>query len=392
MKVALVHYWLTGMRGGEKVLEALCELYPDADIYTLVCDPARISETLRRHRIHTSFLQKLPFALKAYKSLLPLMPYALEQFDLSNYDLVISSEAGPAKGVIVRPDAVHICYCHSPLRYIWDKYHEYRDNAGFLSRMAMPVLAPPLRVWDVTTAARVDHFVANSAWVGKRIEKYFRRPSTVIHPPVETGDFVPAPAHELGDAYLFASQLVGYKRADMAVRVFNDLGKPLVVIGEGEQMAELRKIAGPTVTLLGRQPFEVLRKHFQTCRALVFPGEEDFGIVPVEVMSCGRPVIAFGRGGAAETVIDGETGVLFDEQTDAALKQAIHRFERIEDSFSPSRIRARALGFDRSVFLEKMRRFIDDALEKDVIPLDPKARLAAIEAAAAQGRAGGYPA
>jgi len=370
MKVALVHYWLTGMRGGEKVLEALCELYPDADIFTLVCDESRISDTLRRHKITTSFLQKLPFALKGYKSLLPLMPYALEQFDLSAYDLVISSEAGPAKGVIVRPDAVHICYCHSPLRYIWDKYHEYRDNAGLMSRLAMPVFAPRLRMWDVTTAARVDHFVANSAWVGKRIEKYFRRPSTVIHPPVETGDFVLAPKEEHGDYYLFASQLVRYKRADLAVRVFNEIGRPLVVIGEGEEMAHLRKIAGPNITLMGRQPFDVLRHHFQRCRALVFPGEEDFGIVPVEVMSCGRPVIAYGRGGATETVLDGETGVLFGEQTEASLKEAITRFEQLEPGFSKARIRARALTFDRSVFLRQMQQLIDDAINRPDVEVE----------------------
>jgi len=372
MRVALVHYWLTGMRGGEKVLEALCELYPDADIFTLVCDESRISDTLRRHKITTSFLQKLPFALKGYKSLLPLMPYALEQFDLTAYDLVISSEAGPAKGVIVRPDAVHICYCHSPLRYIWDKYHEYRDNAGFLSRAAMPVFAPRLRMWDVTTAARVDHFVANSAWVGKRIEKYFRRSSVVIHPPVETGDFVPAPKGEHGDFYLFASQLVGYKRAELAVRVFNGNGRPLVVIGEGEQMAHLRKIAGPNVTLMGRQPFEVLRHHFQRCRALVFPGEEDFGIVPVEVMACGRPVIAFGRGGATETVIDGETGVLFDEQTEEALGRAIVRFEQLESGLSMARIRGRALMFDRSVFLRRMQQCIDEATNPPEVETEPR--------------------
>jgi len=366
MKVALVHYWLTGMRGGEKVLEALCELYPDADIFTLVCDESRISTTLKKHKITTSFLQKLPFALKGYKSLLPLMPYALEQMDLTDYDLVISSEAGPAKGVIVRPDATHICYCHSPLRYIWDKYHEYRADAGFLSRMAMPILAPRLRVWDVTTAARVDHFIANSAWVGQRIEKYFRRPSTVIPPPVETKDFVPAPQSEQGNFYLFASQLVGYKRADLAVRVFNENGLPLVVIGEGEQLAHLQKIAAPNVKVIGRQPFEVLREHFQQCRALIFPAEEDFGIVPVEVMACGRPVIAFGRGGARETVLDGETGVLFHEQTEAALSAAIERFEQIEPSLSRARIRAHALGFDRAVFLAEMRAFIDAALEPPV--------------------------
>ena len=361
MRVALVHYWLVGVRGGEKVLEELCLLFPEADIFTLVCNEDKLSEVLRSHRIVTSWLQQLPFAVHNYKMLLPLMPFALEHFDLREYDLVISSEAGPAKGVIVRPEAVHVCYCHSPLRYIWDKYHDYRSGAGLVARLAMPLLAPPLRVWDVTTAARVDHFVANSAYVAQRIERYFRRDAQVVHPPVETEAFGISDRQD--DFYLFAGQLVRYKRADLAVEAFNRLDRPLVVIGEGEQLGHLRKIARGNVTFLGRQPFDVLRTHYQRCRALIFPGEEDFGIVPVEAMACGRPVIAFGRGGALETVFDGVTGVLFREQSTEALVQAVERFEAMRDRFSPEVIRYHACRFDRAIFRDRMGRLVAGMVE-----------------------------
>ena len=361
MKVALVHYWLVSMRGGEKVLEALCELYPDADIYTHVLDPDAISPTLARHRIHTPFIQKLPKATKWYQKYLPLMPMALEQLDLRRYDLVISSESGPAKGIIVSPHACHICYCHSPMRYLWDMYPEYYASAGRLTRWMMPWLIHKLRIWDVTTAARVDHFIANSNYVAQRIERYYRRSATVINPPVETRSFASSP--DPGDFYLVMGQLVPYKRVDVAVEAFNLLGKPLVVIGEGEQAQSLQALAKDNITFLGWQAFDVIKDYLSRCRALIFPGVEDFGIVPVEAMASGRPVIAFNQGGATETVIGGVSGMLFDEQTPQSLAAAVERFEREQDRFDSDDIVAHARTFDRDIFKQKIQSFTEAKIQ-----------------------------
>ena len=305
MRVAIVHYWLVSMRGGEKVVEALCDMYPDADIFTLVCDHDKISNKLRGHRIFTSFLQRIPGAKKRYQSMLPLMPFALEGFDLSGYDLILSSESGPAKGIIPPPQAVHICYCHSPMRYIWDHYHLYRRNVGFVARMMMPLVAPLMRAWDANSSLRVDHFVANSHHVASRIAKYYRRSSVVLHPPVAVAEF--APVASVDDFYLCAGQIVPYKRIDLAVRTFTKLQRNLVVVGDGDSqdIAALKRIAGPTIRFTGPASFSELKDYLARCRALIFPGEEDFGIVPVEAMASGRPVIAYGRGGALDTIVPG---------------------------------------------------------------------------------------
>ena len=358
MKVAIVHYWLVTMRGGEKVLEELCKLFPEAEIFTLVCDRKKLSPLLQSKTIHTSFLQRIPGARRHYQKLLPLMPFALEEFDLQGYDLVISSESGPAKGIVARPDAVHVCYCNTPMRYIWDHYHIYRKDLGLIGRAMMTMTAPALRVWDVTTAARVDAFVANSAHVARRIRRVYNRDATVIHPPVAVDDF--QPTAELGDFYLCAGQLVPYKRVDLAVRAFTRMGKRLVVVGEGTQMAELKKIAGSNVELVGYQPFPVLRDYLAKCRALVFPGEEDFGILPVEAMASGRPVIAFGSGGALETVSSPAVGVTFAEQTEDSLIDAVMRFEAREATFDPAVIRRHSENFSASLFRERIGRFIED--------------------------------
>ena len=348
MRVALIHYWLVGMRGGEKVLEALGELFPQADIYCHVCDRDQISEQLRKHTIRTTFIQRLPRAKRYYQRYLPLMPLALEQIDLRDYDLVISSESGPAKGIIARPDAMHICYCHTPMRYVWDMYNDYLRDSGMLSRALMRPLLHYLRMWDVTTAARVDQFVANSKFVSQRIQKYYRRSSRVIHPPVDTNNF--APGDSIDDFYLAVGQLVPYKCMDLAVEAFNRMRKPLIVIGGGQQLKGLRERAGPTVEVLGWQSSETIQDHYARCKALVSPGVEDFGMVPVEAMASGRPVIAVNRGGAVETVVDGVTGVLFDEQTVPGLIDAVERFEALAASFSTAAIREHAERFDRAVF------------------------------------------
>ncbi len=360
MRVAIIHYWLVGMRGGEKVIEALCEMYPQADIFTHVYVPEMVSERIRQHRIIPTFINSLPRAPRMYRTYLPLMPLALEQLDLRGYDLVISSESGPSKGVIAPPDAVHVCYCHTPMRYIWNMYHEYRSGAGLVTRLMMPPLSHYLRMWDVTSASRVDSFVANSATVARRIHRFYGADSVVIHPPVDTGAFSVAAPSELGDYYLMAGELVSYKRPDLAVRAFNEMQLKLVVIGGGEMLDELRRIAGPTVTVMGSQPFDVLKQHYARCRALIFPGEEDFGMVPVEAMASGRPVVAFGRGGATETVADGLSGVFFTEQTAAAISSAVRHMADL--TIDSGKIAAHAEQFGREQFLRKMRGHIDGLL------------------------------
>jgi glycosyltransferase involved in cell wall biosynthesis len=358
MKVAIVHYWLVGMRGGEKVVEALCEMYPQAEIFTHVVDPEAISDTLRRHTIHTSFIQRLPRARSWYQRYLPLMPLALEQLDLRGFDLVISSESGPAKGVLTDAGTLHVCYCHTPMRYLWDMYQDYLHETGKLTRFAMRPLTHYLRMWDLASSFRVDHFIANSGYVARRIAKHYRRDADVVHPPAEVDDFMLSDHVE--DYYLMVGQLVGYKRTDLAVEAFNRMGKPLVVIGEGEQLERLRKIAAPNVRLLGRQPFAAIREHYAKCRALIFPGIEDFGIVPVEAMASGRPVIAYRAGGALESVIENETGLFFDRQDADAIIKAVEDYEARADSFIPEAIRQHAEKFRKTRFKQQMKDIIDE--------------------------------
>ena len=359
LRVAIIHYWLVTMRGGEKVVEALGRMFPQADIFTHAVIPAALSPSLRSHTIKTSFIARLPQASRRYKAYLPLMPMALEQLDLRNYDLIISSESGPAKGVIPPAGALHICYCHSPMRYLWNMFHDYRERSGPVTRLMMPPLAHYLRNWDAVSASRVHEFVANSRTVARRLETYYRRDSRVIFPPVDTSAFRPIGAAG-EDFFLMAGELVPYKRADLAVEAFNRLKRRLVVIGGGESFDSLRAMAGPTVTMMGPQPFEVLRDHYARCRALVFPGEEDFGLVPVEAMASGRPVIAFGRGGATETVLEGETGLFFGQQTVESLIDTIERFER--SSFDTAAIRLHAESFGADRFQSEMGDLIDAAL------------------------------
>ena len=351
-QITLLHYWLVSHRGGEAVLAALAELFPGAPVHTHVQDPALTVELLPGHPIHTSLIARLPWARRLYQSYLPLMPWACELLDLSDYDLVISSESGPIKGVVTRPDALHLCYCHSPMRYVWDLAVDYNRRARGPKRWLHALLLPWLRQWDRLSADRVDHFVANSQFVAQRIRKVYRREATVIHPPVDTDYFVPS-SEPPQDFYLLVGQLVLYKRADLAVEACSRAGRPLVVIGTGEQERHLRRMAGPTVRFLGRQSREVIRWHYQHCRALLFPGLEDFGIVPVEAMACGRPVIAYGRGGATETVKPDVTGIWFPEQTVMSLLGAM---EALEDHlWDGARIRQWAEGFGQQRFQQQFR-------------------------------------
>lgn len=371
-RVALIHYWLVGMRGGEKVLEALCRMFPQADIFTHVHDPESMSDTIRAHRVTETRVGRLPFARRMYQSYLPFMPRALEELDLTGYDLVISSESGPAKGVIAPPDAFHLCYCHSPMRYLWDQYHVYMRGTGPLQRLVLPHVAHRLRGWDVTSAARVDSFAANSNHVAARIRKYWRRESEVVAPPVAVQDFAPVAREEVGDFYLWCGELAPYKRPDLVVEAFNRLGLPLVMIGGPEKTAaKLRAQARGNVKVLGRRPFGELKDALARCRALVFPGEEDFGIVPVEAMASGRPVIAYDRGGIRDTVVDGETGLLFPEQSVEAIVEAIRRFEgeRLWDVDSAALVR-HASGFSEDAFRAGIARMLPPGfLPAEPVPL-----------------------
>jgi len=348
------------MRGGEKVLEALCDLLPEADLFTLVCDPQAVSEKLRARRIVTSFIDSMPFARRRFRAYLPLFPLAAEQLDLTGYDLVLTSDASVVKAVRPPAGSQHVCYCHSPPRYIWDMYDLYRRReAGFIRSLLMPPVAHYLRHVDHLAAQRVDRFLANSRAVAARIAQHYRRPSRVIHPPVETTYFAAA-RRRPENFYLFVGQLVAYKRADLAVSAMSALGRKLIVVGDGPQRRRVQRLAGRTVQFTGWLPDEQLRDLYARCRGLVFPNEEDFGIVPVEAMAAGAPVIALGRGGALETVDHGVTGLHFGMESVEGLIDAIRRFEAIEDRFDPQACREQARRFDRRVFLAGMGRFLEE--------------------------------
>lgn len=358
-RVAIIHYWLVGMRGGERVLERLIRLYPDADIFTHVHVPDAMSSVIRARPVKTSFIQKLPGAARHYQKYLPLMPMALEELDLRGYDLVISSESGPAKGVIAAPDALHVCYCHSPMRYLWDHYHDYRASAGRLTRLLMPPIFNYLRQWDTASAARVDGFVANSNFIRQRIRRAWRRDSEVVHPPVATHEFRPVSA--VSDRYLWVGQMVRYKRPDIALEAFNRLRLPLLMVGDGNMAAEMRRRAGPTVEIVPRLDFAGLKTAYATCRALIFTAEEDFGIVPVEANASGRPVLAYGRGGVNDSIVPEVTGRFFAEQTADTVADAVLDLEHWLPHFDPAQAVRNAArfspeNFDRG-FLDAVRKF-----------------------------------
>lgn len=357
------------MRGGEKVLEQISQLYPDADIYTHVADRSALSDRLNSHNIFETFISRLPGARRHYQKYLPLMPRALEALDLQEYDLVISSEAGPAKGVITRPDSVHVCYCHSPMRYIWDQYHVYRASAGRVSRLMMSLLAPRLRVWDTASAARIDAVMGNSRFIVRRINKCWGRSATMVYPPVDIEAFLTPDPVEPGDFYLYAGELASYKRVDLVVDAFHASGRRLVIIGEGAEKARLEAKSGNNISFLGRVPFEVLKDHYARCRGLVFPGIEDFGIVPLEASASGRPVLAYAGGGALETVVDGLTGTFFYEPTAASLNEGLARLEAMMDDFDSEKMREHANGFRPEVFRTKFKAVVDKALRETDLAL-----------------------
>jgi glycosyltransferase involved in cell wall biosynthesis len=348
MRAAIIHYWLLNMRGGEKVLEAFCRLLPDADIYTLFYDPRRVSPIIRSHRITSSFLQPLR---RHHRSLLPLMPMALENFDLRGYDLILSSESGPAKGVVVPSGARHVCYCHTPMRYLWDLYPAYRNEwtQSRVKRALMTPLTHYLRLWDFATSARVDEFIANSENVRRRIAKTYRRESRVIFPPVAVETFFSRPSE---DYHLIVSELVAYKRIDAAVRVFAQSGRRLKIAGDGPEFARLKRLATKNIEFCGRVGDEDLRELYARCRAFLMPGEEDFGMTAVEALASGKPVIAFARGGALETVPD-FGGILYRDATDEGLRDAIEQWD--DQKPDPEELQAWAAKFSEAEFARKVR-------------------------------------
>lgn len=368
LRVAVVHYWLTGYGGGEKALEQIAEIFPQADFYALVATPRGIPPWLRGRSLTSSFVGRIPGAKRWHRHFLPLYPFAIEQFDLSDYDLVISSESGPAKGVITAPRTCHVCYCLSPMRYLWDMYHAYRRTMNPLTRAIFSLTAHYARQWDLNTAARVDYFAVISRYVAARVRKYYRRESTVIYPPVDVSAGYVSPTTET--YYLAVSRLVPYKRLDLAIHACNRLQRRLRIVGKGPEYKRLRKMAGPSVEFLDQLNDRELRECYARCRALIFPAEEDFGIVPVEAQSFGRPVIAYGRGASLETVIgigpsvnpERASGIFFLEQTVEALSEAIDRFESLEAHFCPKFIREQAHRFGLERFQMEFREFIADKL------------------------------
>ncbi|MBM4264949.1 MAG: glycosyltransferase family 4 protein [Deltaproteobacteria bacterium] len=368
MRVALVHDWLTGTRGGEKCLEVLCELFPEADLYTLVYVPEKVSPAIARMNIRPSWLNRLPLIARTYRYYLPLMPRAIEGFDLPGYDLILSSSHCVAKGVFPRR-ALHIAYIHAPMRYVWDQHDAYFASEGWsLAQSGMALCRRYLQRWDVACADRVDYFVANSNNVGDKIRKLYGREATTIYPPVEVDRFLLGGASK--DYYLVVSALVPYKRVDLAIAACNRLGAPLKIVGDGPLRQRLQRLAGPNVEFLGWVHDQQLAQLYSDCKALLFPGEEDFGIVALEAQACGRPVIAYGKGGVLESVIGvganvaHPTGVFFPEQTEASLIEAIKGFERSMSTFDPVCLRAHAAKFSRERFKDEIARFIAEKLRE----------------------------
>lgn len=376
MKVALVHDWLTGMRGGEKCLEAFCNIFPDAHLYTLIYQKNHLSPSIERMDIRTSRLQLFPYVEKYYRYLLPIMPLAVEQFKLKNYDLILSSSHCVAKGIKINKNTCHICYCFTPMRYIWDQAPHYlsKINANSVTRFIFPLFRKYLQNWDIKSSERVDHFVAISQHVSKRIKNFYNRESDVIYPPVNTKFF--ELSDSIDDYYLIVSAFAPYKRIDLAIRAFNQLRYPLKVIGDGQCEKQLHKMAGPNIEFLGSLNDEEIKHYYSRCKAFIFPGEEDFGITPLEAQASGRPVIAFGKGGVLETVApfdsdrdsdsDASTGIFFHEQTEDSLVQAVKQFEKIAHKFDSKKIREHTLKFDREVFEKKIKEYINEKMDSSL--------------------------
>lgn len=366
MKIAFVVSWLNQYGGAERVLEAAHELYPEAPVYTSIYDPGVLRAVYRSWDIRVSFLNRFPGVHRRHQLYLPLYPLAFESFDLRGYEVVLSIPSAFAHGVLTPSSTRHLCYCLTPARFLW-QYRDYVENeaVGGLARRVLPLLVSPLRQWDRLAAERVDEFLAISHVVQARIAKFYRRTSTIIHPPVSVSDFHLAPGSEIGDYFLIVSRLVPYKRVDLAVRAFNRLGLPLVIAGEGRDRARLEKMAHPNVRFVGRISDAELRDLLARCRAFVFPGEEDFGIAPLEANASGRPVVAFAGGGALDTIVEGLNGVLFREPSADSLADSVRALDA--SNFEPHEIRAHAERFDVRVFQQRLREQIAENLSAQTV-------------------------
>lgn len=358
-KIAIVCDWLVSRGGAERVTIALSDMFPHAPIYTSLYN-ARIFPELASRDVHTSFIQRIPFALKKHQFMLPLMPYAFESFDLSAYDIVISACHSAAKGIITKPRTLHICYCHTPMRYAWDNCHEYFERYGIPAalRSSAKRMLSDIRLWDRLAADRVDKYIANSSLVSCRIKKYYRRDSKIIYPPVDIGRFRGVQLPKTRNYFLAVGRLIPYKRFDLLVDASNELGIPLIIAGTGKELDSLKKRAGRFVTFTGHIKDEELGHLYAGARALLFPQEEDFGITPLEAMACGTPVIAYSRGGALETINPGITGLFFEQQAVESLKKALLEFEAFK--WDRATIRAHAAKFDRPIFERSIKEFIEE--------------------------------
>ena len=367
MKKALVHDWFSTYAGAEKCIESFTDIWDDLEIYSLIdflSDTDR-DKILKGKHAHTSFIQKLPFAKDKYRNYLPLFPLAIEQFDLSGYDVVLSSSHAVAKGVLTHSNQLHIAYVHTPIRYAWDLYHQYLRESGLdrgLKGMLAKYFLHKIRLWDASTANRVDHYVANSRYIARRIKKTYGKPSDIIYPPVDVDKFTLREAKE--DFYLTASRMVPYKKIDLIVEAFSQMDKKLLVIGDGPDMAKIKSKAGKNVELLGFASDETMADLMGRAKAFVFAAEEDFGITPVEAQACGTPVICFGRGGARETVRDGESGLYFMEQNTKELLAAVAKFEQNYDKFEPVKIRENSLKFSRARFEAEIKSYVEKKYEE----------------------------
>lgn len=352
MKIAFIHDYLNQYGGAERVLQVLCEMFPDAPIYTLLYDEKATGGVFKSREIYTSFLQKIPFTRKHHRVFPLLMPLAIEQFDLSYFDIVFSISASFAKGVITKPHTTHINYCLTPTRFLWDDSHRYIDEFNYIwpIKKLIPFFIAYLRIWDKEAAARVDKFVATSKFVSQRIKKYYNHHPPVIYPPVDVSKY--KIEKEIDEYFLMVGRLVSYKKFDLAIKVFNAIGKPLKIVGDGPERKKLEKMAAKNVEFLGLISDHKMPEIYSRCQALIFPQVEDFGLVPLEAMASGRPVIAFKEGGALETVVDGQGGIFFSEQTEIALAEAIGRY--YQTKFNPQTIRELARQFDISVFKQKI--------------------------------------
>ena len=379
MKVAIVHDWLVNYGGAERVVEAMLSLYPDAEIFTLVYDEKKMGKIFPKEKVHTSFLQKVPFSLKMYTKMLSFMPKAFESFDFTGFDLVLCSSSCCAKGVITPPSVPHVAYIHSPMRYAWDLYFDYKKRSGKITSFFMDKMIPQIRLWDVISSQRIDKIIVNSNFIRRRTKKYWNRESEVIYPPVNTENLTPnnLPPENF---YVAFSRFVPYKRLDLAIKACGQLKRNLIVIGSGSQEKELKALAesytnihsketmeqSAKITFTGRISDEKVKDYLQRAKALIFCAEEDFGIIPVEAQACGRPVIALKKGGAMETVLDGKTGVFFESQTETSLKNAILDFEEKEKNgvFDSKFISSHAKKFSTENFIENLKSAVNRTLQE----------------------------